>query len=75
MPSDTDEISASLLGMVHHGVSPAQLLRMVRQAHPTAKKQDIIHAAFAAIIAIADSDLERARLLQTFAIGNRGNDE
>jgi hypothetical protein len=50
-------------------------MRETKRAHPKAKKKDIVRAAFAAVIAIADADIEKARLLQNFALDARAPGE
>lgn len=72
---EANEIGVTLLQLVQPGVSPRELLRLVRKQHPKARKRNIVLAAFAAILAIADSDLERALLLQNFAIRSRGAED
>ena len=74
IPTDT-EIQTTLLKLAKPGMSTSALMRETNRAHPKAKKKDIIRAAFASIIAIADSDIERARLLQNFALDARGPED
>ena len=74
IPTDT-EIQTTLLKLAKPGMSTSALMRETKRAHPKAKKKDIIRAAFASIIAIADSDIERARLLQNFALDARGPED
>jgi len=69
------EIQATLLRLAKPGMSTSALMRETKRAHPKAKKKDIIRAAFASIIAIADADIEKARLLQNFALDARGAEE
>lgn len=69
------EIQATLLRLARPGMSTSALMRETKRAHPKAKKKDIIRAAFASIIAIADADIEKARLLQNFALDARGPED
>jgi hypothetical protein len=69
------EIQATLLKLARPKMSPRDLLRATRKAHPGASKKDIIRAAFSSIIAVVDSDIEKALLLQDFAIKERSPDE
>lgn len=66
-------IEATLLENLQPGLTPAQLLQRVRKVHPEATKKDIIHAAFAAVIALAESAPHSAVALQDFAIRQRGD--
>lgn len=66
-------IEATLLENLQPGLTPSQLLQRVRKVHPEATKKDIIHAAFAAVIALADSDSKSAAALQDFALRQRGD--
>jgi hypothetical protein len=74
--SHTEEnaLQLSLLELVGPNRTPEALMKAIRQRYPNLKKKEIVHAAFAAIIAIADNDFERALALQRFAIGQRGED-
>ena len=54
------------------GMSTSALMRETKRAHPKAKKKEIVRAAFAAVITIADNEIEKARLLQNFALDARG---
>ncbi len=47
----------------------------VRKEHPNASKKDVVRAAFYALIAHADSDMERAFRLHEFAMIERKSDE
>jgi hypothetical protein len=71
----TDDIRATLLKLARPELSPKELLREMRKAHPGASKKEIIHAAFASIIDLADADPERALNLQNFALTERGSGE
>jgi hypothetical protein len=77
MPKDPkdDEIQVTLMKLVKPRMSPKELLREARRAHPHATKKEIIRAAFASIIAYADSDVDKAMILQDFALKERGSDE
>jgi len=69
--SETD-IQATLLRLAQPGMSTSALWRETKRAHPKAKKKEIVRAAFAAIIDIADGNIDKARLLQNFALDARG---
>jgi hypothetical protein len=71
----TDDIRATLLKLARPEMSPKDLLREMRKAHPEASKKEIIHAAFASIIEVADADPEKALSLQDFALTERGSGE
>ena len=76
---DKDEpqqsLEATLLSLVRPRMTPKELLKETRKAHPDASKKDVIRAAFRTVIAAADTDAEKAILLQDFAIKGRGGDE
>jgi hypothetical protein len=69
------EIQATLLKLAKPKMTPRELLKAARKAHPEASKKEIIRAAFASIIAVADSDVDKALVLQEFAIKERGSEE
>lgn len=71
MASDTD-LQATLLRLASSKMKPRDLLKATRKAHPKASKKEIVHAAFASLIAVADQDGEKALVLQDFAIAERG---
>lgn len=68
-------IEATLLSLARPKMTPKELLKEARKAHPEASKKDIIRAAFRTVIAAADTDAEKALLLQDFAIRGRAGDE
>jgi hypothetical protein len=72
--SDRDELQQTLLRLARPKMSPKELLRETRKLHPGAAKKDIVHAAFASLIAVADQDAEKAIALQAFALSQRGGD-
>ncbi|MFY8032548.1 MAG: hypothetical protein ACOVO5_12015 [Devosia sp.] len=72
MASDTD-LQATLLRLASSKMKPRDLLKATRKAHPKASKKEIVHAAFASLIAVADQDAEKALALQDFAIAERGD--
>lgn len=65
-------IEETLLTKLTPGMTPDKLVHAVRAVHPEATKKEIIRAAFAAVIALAEADPERARALQDFALKTRG---
>ena len=72
---DREEIQQTLLKLAKPSMSPKDLLKETRKLHPEANKKDIVRAAFASIIAIADHDAEKALVLQDFALKERGPGE
>ena len=50
-PDELQEIGNSLIGFVKPDMKPKQLMKAIKHAYPKASKQDIIRAAFFAIIA------------------------
>ena len=68
-------IQKTLLRLARARMSPRELLSLTRKAHPAASKKEIIRAAFGTIITVADSEPEKARLLQNFAISERAGDD
>jgi hypothetical protein len=77
--SDKDDqqqpIEATLLALVRPKMTPKELLKEARKAHPDASKKEIIRAAFRTVIASADTDTEKALLLQDFALKGRAGEE
>ena len=71
----TGSIQETLLSLARPRMSPRELLSLARKAHPGASKKEIIRAAFGTIITVADSDLDKARLLQNFALSGRAGDD
>jgi hypothetical protein len=68
-------IEATLLQLARPKMTPKELLKAARKAHPDASKKEIIRAAFHSIITVADSDVDKATLLQSFALQERAVDE
>lgn len=68
-------IERTLLELAKPKMTPKELLKAARKAHPDASKKEIIRAAFRSIITVADSDTEKATLLQNFALTERAVDE
>ena len=64
-------IEATLISLAKPKMSPKELLKLARKAHPDASKKEIIRAAFHSIISVADSDVDKAVLLQNFALTER----
>jgi hypothetical protein len=65
-------IAETLLTRMRDGITPNELIQAVRAVHPEATKKEIMHAAFTAVIALAESDPGSAKVLQDFALRNRG---
>ena len=70
-----NSIERTLLELAKPKMTPKELLKAARKAHPDASKKEIIRAAFRSIITVADSDAEKATLLQNFALTERAVDE
>ena len=68
-------LEATLLALAKPRMSPKELLKLTRKAHPDASKKDIVRAAFRSLIAVSDSDSESALILQDFALKERAIDE
>ena len=68
-------IEATLLSLAKPKMSPKELLKLTRKAHPDASKKEIIRAAFHSIISVADSDVDKAVVLQNFALQERAVDD
>lgn len=71
----SDDIRATLMKLARPKMTPKDLLRETRKAHPKATKKEIVRAAFASLIEVADTDVEKALSLQDFALKQRGSDE
>lgn len=65
-------IEGTLLAALEPNLAPRDLLQAVRRVHPEATKREIMTAAFAAMILLADKDPDRARTLHDLAIRSRG---
>ena len=66
------EICATLSKVVTPEMTPKQLMKTVRKAHPKASKKDVARAAFYSLIANADHlDPAKSKKLQAFAISER----
>ena len=70
-----NSIEATLISLARPKMTPKELLKAARKAHPDASKKDIIRAAFHSIITVADSDVDKAVILQNFALQERAVDE
>jgi hypothetical protein len=68
-------LEATLIALAKPKMSPKELLKLTRKAHPDASKKEIVRAAFRSLIVAADSDAEKALLLQDFALKERAVDE
>ena len=65
------DIGKTLLRIVRPNMTPKQLMKAAKKAHPKAGKQDIVRAASYATILNADADPEKSKDLQDFAITQR----
>jgi hypothetical protein len=68
-------IERTLLELAKPKMTPKELLKAAKKAHPEASKKEIIRAAFRSIITVADSDADKAVLLQNFALQERAVDD
>lgn len=68
-------IEATLILLARPKMTPKELLKAARKAHPEASKKEIVRAAFHSIITVADSDADKAAILQNFALQERAVDE
>ena len=79
MPKKEDKpensIERTLVELAKPKMTPKELLKAARKAHPDASKKEIIRAAFRSIITVADTDAEKATLLQNLALTERAVDE
>ena len=73
--ADSEEIQATLLKLFRPGIAPNRLFKKIRKAHPKASKSEIVRAAFAAMISLADRDPDMALELHYFALTERGGAE
>jgi hypothetical protein len=64
-------IADSVMRLAQPGIGRKKLMGAVRREHPNASKKDVVRAAFYALIAHADSDMERAYRLHEFAMIER----
>ena len=69
-----DQIEVTLLRLATPKMSPKERLKQAKRAHPNASKKEIVRAAFASLIAVSDSDIDKALILQNFALKERGDD-
>ncbi|MEO6013311.1 MAG: hypothetical protein ABIQ30_06975 [Devosia sp.] len=72
---DHQSLEASLLALAKPKMSPKELLKAARKAHPDASKKEIVRAAFRSLIASSATDHETAQTLHDFAMTERGADE
>ena len=68
-------LEATLIALAKPKMSPKELLKLTRKAHPDASKKEIVRAAFRSLIVAADPDSEKALLLQDFALKERAVDD
>lgn len=68
-------IEATLLSLAKPRMTPKELLKAARKAHPDASKKEIVRAAFRSLISVADSDVDKAVILHNFALQERAVDD
>ncbi|MEQ1902327.1 MAG: hypothetical protein ABL866_16530 [Devosia sp.] len=66
-----DSIQKTLLQLAKPKMTPKELLKQTRKAHPDASRKEIMRAAFSSIIAVVDTDVDKALILQDFALTER----
>lgn len=67
-----NDLQSTLLNLAGSKLTPKEMLKATKKAHPKASKKDIVRAAFASLIAVADHDTDKALELQDFALKQRG---
>ena len=70
--TSNNDLQSTLLNLAGSKLTPKEMLKATRKAHPKASKKDIVRAAFASLIAVADHDGDKALELQDFALKQRG---
>lgn len=70
-----EDIQTTLLRLAKPKMTAKELLKQVKRAHPKASKKEIVHAAFASVISVVDSDVDKALALQDFALKGRSEGE
>lgn len=73
--SEIEKIAGTIARLARPDMKPKQLIEAVREEHPKASKEDIVRAAFYAVIVSADNDPMRADRLHEFALEQRGEPE
>lgn len=73
--ASNSSIEATLIQLARPKMSPRELLKATRRAHPDASKKEIVRAAFRSLISVADSDADKAAILQNFALQERAVDD
>ena len=68
-------IETTLIQLARPKMTPKELLKAARKAHPDASKKDIVRAAFRSLITVADDDADKAAILQNFALQERAVDD
>jgi hypothetical protein len=68
-------IEATLLELARPKMTPKELLKAARKAHPSATKKEIVRAAFRSLITVSDTDADKAAMLQDFALQERAVDD
>jgi hypothetical protein len=71
LTAGAETIEETIARLLEPGVSPKQLLKAVQENHPKASRKDVVHAAFAMMIDVVDTDPGRALILQRFGIEER----
>lgn len=69
--ADLTAISKTILELAMSGMSPKDLMRAARSAHPEASRKDVVRAAFYAIIANAGLEPHKLPAVHDFALKER----
>jgi hypothetical protein len=73
--TNIEALEAAIVAEARPGKMPGDLLSAVKRKFPDASNQMIVRAAFHVMMDLADdSDFDRARAVQDFAIKTRNND-
>ena len=72
--TSNNDLQSTLLNLAGAKMTPKEMLKATRKAHPKASKKEIVRAAFASLIAVAEHDSDKAVTLHDFAIAERGSE-
>lgn len=70
-----NSIEMTLIQLAKPRMTPKELLKAARKAHPDASRKEIVRAAFRSLITVADDDADKAAILQNFALQERAVDD
>lgn len=72
MQDSTDLLRSALLAHAQPGLRPRDVLSAIRRQLPSVPRDEMVRAAFHAMIEVVDSDPDKASALQEFALSERG---